>query len=225
MSWLSDRLNSSIGKKYIMAFTGILLLLFLFVHLVNNLFLFLGPETFNANVARLESIKPLVRVVELILMALFVFHIYNALKLYFENRKAKPQKYAVNISKENSTFYSRFMVVSGIIILIFLVLHLSYFWRLYNFGPHPDDGTLPFYSIVQDAFADPIFSLFYLFSMIILGFHLNHAFQSSFQTMGWEHKKYTPYVKKLGSLISLILTLGFASIPIFFYLSSMGGNQ
>ena len=225
MSWLSDRLNSSIGKKYIMAFTGILLLLFLLVHLVNNLFLFLGPETFNANVARLESIKPLVRVVELILLALFVFHIYNALKLYFENRKAKPQKYAVNISKENSTFYSRFMVVSGIIILIFLVLHLSYFWRLYNFGLHPDDGSLPFYSIVQDAFADPIFSFFYLFSMIILGFHLNHAFQSSFQTMGWEHKKYTPYVKKLGSLISLILTLGFASIPIFFFLYSMGGNQ
>ncbi|MDX1700226.1 MAG: succinate dehydrogenase cytochrome b subunit [Melioribacteraceae bacterium] len=225
MSWLLDRLNSSIGKKVIMAVTGILLILFLFVHLINNLLLFLGPEIFNENVARLESIKPLVRIVEVILLAIFVFHIYNAIKLYFENKKANPQKYAVNASKENSTFYSRFMTVSGIIILVFLILHLGYFWRLYNFGPHPADGSLPYYAIVQDAFANPFISLFYVFSMIILGFHLNHAFQSSFQTMGWENKKYTPFVKKLGSIITLVITLGFASIPIFFYLSSMGGNQ
>jgi succinate dehydrogenase / fumarate reductase cytochrome b subunit len=154
-----------------------------------------------------------------------VFHIYNALRLYFENRKANPKKYAVNASKENSTFYSRYMTVSGILILIFLVLHLGYFWRLYNFGPHPADGSFPYYSIVQDAFANPLISLFYIFSMVILGFHLNHAFQSSFQTMGWEHKKYTPFVKKLGSIISLVITIGFASIPIYFYLSSMGGSQ
>jgi succinate dehydrogenase / fumarate reductase cytochrome b subunit len=225
MSWLLDRLNSSIGKKFIMAVTGILLILFLFVHLINNLFLFLGPEIFNENVARLESIKPLIRVIEVVLLAIFVFHIYNAIRLYFENKKANPQKYAVNASKENSSFYSRFMTVSGIIIFIFLVLHLGYFWRLYNFGPHPADGSLPYYAIVENAFSNPLFSLFYVFSMIILGFHLNHAFQSSFQTMGWENKKYTPFVKKIGTLISLVITIGFASIPIYFYLSSMGGTQ
>ena len=225
MSWLLDRLNSSIGKKFIMAITGILLILFLFVHLINNLLLFLGPDIFNENVARLESIKPLIRVVEVILLAIFIFHIYNAIKLYFENKKANPQKYAVNASRENSSFYSRFMTISGIIILLFLILHIGYFWRLYNFGPHPTDGSLPFYGIVQDAFSNPFFSIFYVICMVILGFHLNHAFQSSFQTMGWENKKYTPFVKKLGSFISLVLTIGFASIPIYFYLSSMGGAQ
>lgn len=224
MGWLSDRLSSSLGKKIIMAVTGILLLLFLIVHLFNNLLLFLGPEIFNENVARLEAIKPAVRVVELVLLAIFIFHIYNALKLYFENKKANPQKYAVDASKDNSTFYSRFMTVSGIIILIFLVVHLGTFWLEYNFGAHPNDGSLPFYSIVADAFANPFISLLYIVAMIILGFHLNHAFQSAFQTLGWEHKKYTPMIKKLGSVISIIITLGFVSIPVFFYLASIGGN-
>ena len=224
MGWLSDRLSSSIGKKFIMAITGILLLIFLFVHLFNNLLIFLGPEVFNANVARLEAIKPLIRVVEIILLAIFIFHIYNALKLYFENKKAKPQKYAVNVGNENSTFYSRFMTASGIIILIFLVLHLSYFWRLFNFGEHSADGSLPYYRIIEEAFANPFLSIFYIIAMVIVGFHLNHAFQSAFQTMGWDHNKYTPTIKRAGSFISIIITLGFISIPVFFYLASIGGN-
>ncbi|MCB9209449.1 MAG: succinate dehydrogenase cytochrome b subunit [Ignavibacteriales bacterium] len=224
MGWLSDRLNSSIGKKIIMATTGLLLILFLIIHLANNLLLFLGPEIFNENVARLEAIKPLVRVIELVLLLIFVFHIYNALKLYFENKKAKPDKYAINANSENSTFYSRFMTISGIIILIFLVLHLATFWREFNFGIHPSGESHPFYAIIQNAFANPIISIFYLAAMIILGFHLNHAFQSAFQTFGWRHKKYTPLVEKLGTLIALIMTIGFGSIPVFFYLASLGGN-
>ena len=224
MSWILNWLNSSIGKKVIMAVTGILLLLFLVVHLINNLLLFAGPDVFNENVARLEAIKPLIRVVEVILLLIFVFHIYNAIKLYFENKKANPQKYAVNANKENSTFYSRFMTASGIIILVFLVMHIGYFWRLYNFGPHPADGSLPYYAIVQDAFSNLFLSIFYIIVMVVVGFHLNHAFQSSFQTMGWEHKKFTPLVKKIGSIIAIIMTAGFSAIPIYFYLASMGGN-
>ena len=87
MGWLNDRLNSSIGKKVIMAVTGILLILFLVVHLLNNLLLYLGPDIFNENVARLEAVKPLVRVIEVILALIFIFHIYNAIRLYFENKK------------------------------------------------------------------------------------------------------------------------------------------
>ena len=151
MGWLSDRLNSSIGKKFIMAVTGILLLLFLIIHLLNNLLLFLGPEIFNENVARLEAIKPLVRVIEVVLALIFIFHIYNAIKLYFENKKANPQKYAVDASSKNSTFYSRYMTVTGIIILIFLIMHLGTFWREYNFGTHNANDALPYYAIIQDA--------------------------------------------------------------------------
>ena len=224
MSWITDRLNSSIGKKVIMAVTGLLLLLFLVIHLLNNLLLFLGPEIFNENVARLEAVKPIVRVIEIILALIFIFHIYNAIRLYFENKKANPQKYAVDASSENSSFYSRFMTVSGIIILIFLIFHLGTFWTSFNFGAHPQGGGHPFYNIIQEAFANPITSVFYLIAMVILGFHLNHAFQSSFQTMGWNHKKYTPLIKKVGTMIALLMTIGFGSIPVFFYLASLGGK-
>jgi succinate dehydrogenase / fumarate reductase cytochrome b subunit len=224
MGWLSDRLNSSIGKKFIMAITGLLLILFLVIHLLNNLLLFIGPEIFNENVARLEAIKPLIRIIELVLALIFIFHIYNAIRLYFENKKAKPQKYAVNASSENSTFYSRFMTVSGMFILVFLIFHLSTFWKSFNFDAHSMVGDHPFYAIIQDAFANPVISIFYLIAMIVLGFHLNHAFQSSFQTLGWYHKKYTPLVKKIGTFIAIIFTVGFGSIPIFFYLASLGGN-
>lgn len=224
MGWLSDRLSSSIGKKVIMALTGLLLIAFLVIHLLNNLFLFLGPELFNENVERLEGIKPLVRVIEIALLALFVLHIFNALKLYFENKKANPIKYAVDASSKNSTVYSRYMVVTGILILVFLVIHLGTFWRTFNFGAHDINHPYPFYYIVQDAFANPIISFFYIIVMIALGFHLNHAFQSSFQTMGWRNKKYLPMIEKIGTAIAVIMTIGFASIPIFFYLSSLGGN-
>ncbi len=224
MGWLSDRLNSSIGKKFIMAITGLLLLTFLVIHLINNLLLFLGPEIFNENVARLEAIKPLVRVIEVVLALIFIFHIYNALKLYVENKKANPQKYAIDASSKSSSFYSRYMTVTGVLILVFLIVHLSTFWRSFNFGDHPLDGSHPFYGIIQDAFVSPFISIFYIIAMIVLGFHLNHAFQSAFQTFGWESKKFTPVVKKIGTLIAIVMTIGFASIPVFFYLASLGGN-
>ena len=224
MGWLSDRLNSSIGKKFIMATTGLLLILFLVIHLLNNLLLFLGPELFNENVARLEAIKPLVRVIEIALALIFILHIYNAIKLYFENKKANPQKYAVDASSKNSTFYSRYMTVTGIIILVFLVMHLGTFWREYNFGAHPADGSHPYYAIIQESFANPFISIFYIIAMLVLGSHLNHAFQSAFQTFGWESKIFTPIVKKISTIIAVLMTIGFASIPVFFYLASLGGN-
>lgn len=224
MGWLSDRLNSSIGKKFIMAITGLMLILFLVIHLLNNLLLFLGPEIFNDNVARLEAIKPLVRIIEIVLALIFIFHIYNAIKLYFENKKANPQKYAIDASSKNSTFYSRYMTVTGIIIFVFLVVHLATFWGSFNFGVHPADGSHPYYAIIQEAFANPFVSIFYIIAMLVLGSHLNHAFQSSFQTFGWESKKFTPLVKKIGTIIAFVMTIGFSSIPIFFYLASLGGN-
>jgi succinate dehydrogenase / fumarate reductase cytochrome b subunit len=222
MGWITQTLNSSIGKKFIMAITGILLLLFLIVHLVNNLLLFVSPDFFNENVVRLESIKPIIRVVEILLAILFIYHIYNALKLWFQNKRANPVKYAVNVNKENSTLYSRWMVITGVIIFIFLIIHLSTFWATYNFGM---EGSHDFYGVVAEAFANPIISLGYFLVMIFIGFHLNHAFQSAFQTFGWNHNQYTPFIKKLGTFIAILITIGFASIPVYFYLISTGGGQ
>ncbi len=221
MGWLSKSLSSSIGKKFIMAITGLSLILFLSVHLINNSFLFFGKEGFNTLVGSLDAVKPLVRVAEIILVLLFGYHIYNGIKLWWENRQAKPDKYAINASKENSTFYSRTMPYTGAIIFIFLVTHLSTLWVQFNFGM---GGHHEYYDVIAQLFSTPGPVVLYVITMIVLGMHLNHGFQSAFQTFGWQHKKYTPLVKAIGTLISIVYAVGFGSIPIYFYILSMGGN-
>lgn len=221
MDWLLKSLSSSIGKKFIMALTGLSLILFLSVHLINNLFLFFGKEGFNMLVSSLDAVKPLVRVAESILVLLFFFHIYNGIKLWWENRKANPDKYAVNASKDNSTFYSRTMPWTGGILLVFLITHLSTLWVQFNFGM---DGTHEYYEVIRQLFSAIIPVVLYAITMIVLGFHLNHGFQSAFQTFGWQHKKYTPLVEAIGTLVSVIYAVGFSSIPIYFFILSLGGN-
>ncbi|MCH7827409.1 MAG: succinate dehydrogenase cytochrome b subunit [Bacteroidetes bacterium] len=221
MSRLNQFFNSSIGKKLVMAITGIFLILFLIFHLINNLMLFGGPEFFNENVARLESIKPLIRVMEIILALVFIYHTYTGLKLWWKNKKANPEKYAVNANKENSTVYSRTMAITGSLIFIFLVIHLYTIWVKYNFGM---DGSDDYFEVIKILFANPFWAAFYFIIMIFIGFHINHAFQSAFQSFGWSSKKYTPIVKKIGTVIAIILAVGFASIPIYFFLISLGGR-
>jgi len=221
MGWLLKSLSSSIGKKFIMALTGLSLILFLSVHLLNNSFLFFGKEGFNMLVGSLDAVKPLVRVAELILLLLFFFHIYNGITLWWQNRKANPDKYAVNASKENSTFYSRTMPWTGGILLVFLITHLSTLWVQFNFGM---GGTHKYYEVIKQLFSAIIPVVLYVIAMIVLGFHLNHGFQSAFQTFGWQHKKYTPLVEAIGTLVSIIYAAGFSSIPIYFFILSVGGN-
>lgn len=222
MGWFFRALNSSIGKKFVMAVTGVCLLLFLIIHLINNLTLYGGPELFNTVVKNLDGIKPLVRVIELVLVLIFVFHIFNGVRLWYENKKARPVGYKVNGSSENSDLFSRTMFVTGSIIFIFLVVHLRTFWVSFNLG-HELAEQHQYYQIVAEAFSDWIYSLLYIAAMILLGFHLNHGFQSAFQTFGWNNKKYFPIIEKLGLIYTLIMVIGFASIPIYF-LFFYGGN-
>ncbi|WKZ68763.1 MAG: succinate dehydrogenase cytochrome b subunit [Melioribacteraceae bacterium] len=222
MGWLSEALSSSIGKKFIMAVTGICLILFLIIHLLNNLSMYLGPEFYTNVVAGLDGIKPLIRVIEVILALIFILHIFNGIKLWYENKKAKPINYAVNASSKNSSLYSRTMVQTGSIIFIFLVIHLNTMWYSFNFGEAHANQS--YYYFVADTFANSIFySVFYILVMILLGFHLNHGFQSAFQTFGWNHKKYFPLIEKIGLIYAAVMTIGFASIPIYF-LFFYGGN-
>jgi succinate dehydrogenase / fumarate reductase cytochrome b subunit len=222
MGWFFRALNSSIGKKFVMAVTGICLLLFLIIHLINNLTLYVGPELFNTVVKNLETIKPLVRVIELVLVLIFVLHIFNGVRLWIENKKARPVNYKVNASSENSDLFSRTMFVTGSIIFIFLVIHLRTFWVSFNLGTTLAEQH-QYYQIVAEAFSNPFYSGFYIAAMILLGFHLHHGFQSAFQTFGWNNKKYFPIIKKLGLIYTYIMVIGFASIPIYF-LFFYGGN-
>ncbi|HMN25629.1 MAG: succinate dehydrogenase cytochrome b subunit [Ignavibacteriaceae bacterium] len=223
MGWFFKFLNSSIGKKFTMAVTGSFLLIFLIVHLIGNITLFFGANAFNAYVSTLDVVKPLIRVIEVVLLGVFVLHIYNGLRLWLENKRARGITYKVNGSKENSTIFSRTMVITGSIILIFLVSHLAtFFWRFNVHDPMGLATNHQYYDVVVYFFNMWWYSILYVVAMIFLGYHLNHGFQSAFQTFGWNHKKYFPMIQKIGTVYAIIMALGFASMPIYFLLG--GGN-
>ncbi|MEP0862671.1 MAG: succinate dehydrogenase cytochrome b subunit [Ignavibacterium sp.] len=225
MGWFTTFANSSLGKKFIMALTGSFLIVFLIIHLIGNITLYFGPDAFNGYVKTLDVIKPLIRVIELVLLSAFIFHIFNGVRLWWENKKARPVTYKINGSPENTTLFSRTMFVSGSIIFIFLVLHLgTFFWRFNVHDPQQLADSHQYYEIVVGFFQIWWYVLLYIIAMILLGFHLNHGFQSAFQTFGWNHKKYTPLIKKIGTAYAIIMAVGFASMPIYFFFF-YGGNQ
>ena len=224
MGSFGNFINSSIGKKLTMAVTGSFLIIFLIVHLIGNITLFFGPSVFNGYVLALDVVKPLIRVIEIVLLTVFILHIFNGLKLWLENKRARGVKYQVNGSHENTDLFSRTMFVTGSIVFIFLVLHLgTFFWRFNVYDPMQLANSHRYFDIVVYFFGIWWYVLLYIVAVILLGFHLNHGFQSAFQTFGWNHKSYFPSVKKLGSIFAIIMAIGFASMPIYFFL--FGGSQ
>jgi succinate dehydrogenase / fumarate reductase cytochrome b subunit len=223
MGWFFKFINSSIGKKFMMAVTGSFLLIFLVIHLIGNITLFFGPSAFNGYVSALDVIKPLIRVIEVVLLAAFVIHIFNGLRLWLENKRARGINYKVSGSSENSTVFSRTMALTGSIIFIFLVTHLgTFFWRFNIHDPLGYATHHQYYDVVVYFFNIWWYAILYVIAMGFLGYHLNHGFQSAFQTFGWNHKKYFPLIKKIGTVYAIIMAFGFASMPIYFLLG--GGN-
>ena len=173
MGWFFKFTNSSVGKKLVMAVTGSFLIIFLIVHLIGNVTLFFGAEAFNGYVSALEVIKPAIRVVEIVLLAVFVLHIFNGIRLWFENKKARGKNYKVNASAENSTLFSRTMLLTGSIVFIFLVLHLAtFFWRFNFYDPAGLADNHLYFNIVVDFFQIWWYVALYVIAVILLGFHL-----------------------------------------------------
>ena len=213
--------SSSLGKKYLMALTGLFLCSFLVIHLLGNITLYTDPVQFN-EYTRFMSSNPIIRVMEIVLVAGFLTHIIDAIMLTRANKKAQPVKYAMD--KKQSSWYSRNMGLTGSVILAFLVLHLQSFWYGYKFGSPAyatDSAGLPIkdmYTMVVEAFGEFWYSGLYVVAVSLLGIHLNHGFQSAFQSVGLRHKKYTPTIKMLGTAFSILITLGFISFPIYFFI-------
>ena len=213
--------SSSLGKKYLMALTGIFLCSFLVIHFLGNITLYRDPVQFN-EYTRFMSSNPIIRVMEIVLVAGFLTHIIDAIMLTRANKKAQPVKYAMD--KKQSSWYSRNMGLTGSVILAFLVLHLQSFWYGYKFGAPAyatDSVGLPIkdmYTMVVEAFGEFWYSGIYVVAVTLLGIHLNHGFQSAFQSVGLRHKKYTPTIKMLGTAFSILITLGFVSFPIYFFI-------
>lgn len=228
MGWLSKTFTSSVGKKLIMAVTGLFLISFLIVHLSGN-FLLLKNDNGAAFLQYSEFMKtnPVILVMEVVLFLGFIFHAFSGFRLALENKKARPVGYAVNRASENSSFFSRAMVWTGSIVFIFLVIHLKSFFidhKVAGWLGTTHEETL--FQAAVSAFQNPLYTGFYVVAMVILGFHLNHGFQSAFQTLGLNHKKYTPLIEKLGLIYSIVVPVLFAYVPLYFLLiyKTTGGN-
>lgn len=221
MGWFIKFIDSSVGKKLIMAITGLFLYIYLIIHLAANLLLLLtDPVPFNTYADIMSSGANIpIRIIEVVLFLAFIYHIINGIRLWIANKKARGVSYNVNSPAANSTFFSRFMVHSGVIVFIFLVIHLRTFFIKYKFNPPPET----MYDSAQIAFSNTYYSLFYILAMILLAFHLVHGFQSAFQTLGLRHSKYTSFIKGFGIVFSILLCAGFAIIPLYILINS-GGN-
>jgi succinate dehydrogenase cytochrome b subunit len=212
---MNNILFSSLSKKFVMALAGLFLILFLPVHLIINLMLLKSdPAPFN-RAAHFMATFPVIKIVEIVLIAAILIHISWGIFLQIQNWLARPVGYAGG-NKSETSFFSRFMIWTGASVLTFLVLHFFnfYFIRLGLVAGDPEN----FYSVAHNLFKIPEYNYIYLVCFILLGLHLYHAFSSAFQTLGLNHRIWTPVVKVIAIIYSVIIPSGFAIISLTLWL-------
>ncbi|MBI1747788.1 MAG: succinate dehydrogenase cytochrome b subunit [Acidobacteria bacterium] len=220
---------SSIGKKFLMGFTGLLLAAFVTLHLLGNLTILLGKgEAFNQYAHALERMQWLVVAMEIGLAAVFLIHIVAAVFFVLGNRTARPLSYqkvatAGNPSRKSAS--SATMIYTGVLLLAFTVSHL----KTFKFGPGMAQGyavqlhgetVRDLYRLVVEIFSNKWYVIGYVVAMILLGFHLRHGFWSAFQSLGVYHPRFTPAIRALGVSLAVALAFGFVFLPLWVYVRS-----
>ncbi len=209
MTWLYRTLSTSVGKKQLMAITGLLFLLFLGTHLLGNLSIYGGPTSFVSYAEHLHALGNLLVAAEVIMALALIIHVITAVVLFFENRAARPIAYNVDKSGGGRTFSSQTMPYTGLLILGFIGVHLA------TFSHHiVDQTTRNIFLIATDVFSHKGYLAIYLLGVIIVAFHVRHGLWSAFQTVGANHPKYMPFIQKLSIVFAVIVALGFGSLPL-----------
>lgn len=208
MNWLVNTVGTSVGKKLLMAITGLGFIGFLAGHLAGNLSIYMGKDAFNSYAEHLHSLGPLVNVAELVLLAMAVIHVTTGLLLFYQNWSARPVKYAVKENAGGRTIGSATMPYTGVLMLLFVVLHLANFHFV-------DKTNTTIYEIVSNAFANPALMAIYILAMVVVALHVSHGFWSAFQSLGASHPKYMPLIQALGIAFSIAVGVGFGFIPIY----------
>lgn len=225
MNWLIKFLSSSIGRKLIMSLTGLFLILFLTVHLIGNLQLFKddGGESFNIY-AHFMTSNPVIKIIAYGNYFFILLHAFLGIRIAIYNRKAKGQTGAVSNPNPRITWASKNMPILGGLIFAFILIHMGDFWLKMKLGKVDmvsyagiEGEFKDLYGRVLISFKELWIVIVYLIGLAALGYHLHHGFQSAFQTLGFNHRKYTPAIKKLGTLYAIFLSLGFALIPLYYY--------
>lgn len=209
--------TASVGKKVLMALTGIILIGFLIVHLIGNLQLFIGQEALNKYAETLQSLGALKWGFRLFLLILAVIHVWKGVVLWLENRRARPVGYRREDTLQAS-LSSRTMIYTGLLIFAFVTYHLMHFTMIVTnpeYAQLKDSlGRVDVYSMVITGFSNYFIAGTYLVAMFLLAYHLSHAAESFFQTMGWANDKYLPKLKFLSNVFAIVIFLGYASLPV-----------
>jgi succinate dehydrogenase / fumarate reductase cytochrome b subunit len=221
---------SSIGKKTVVAVTGIVLVLFVIGHMLGNLTVFFGPAAINSYAMHLRDLGPLLWLVRLVMLATVVLHIWFTMLLWKENLAAHPQKYAVFAPIE-TTVFARTMRLTGLFLLAFIVFHLAHF-TLFLVNPgyagyHTDLHGVEVhdvYRMVVVGFRNPFVSLFYIVSLALLAFHLSHGIGSLFQTLGVTDQKLRFYYETAAQVLAWILFVGYIAVPVSVLVFGLGSG-
>lgn len=218
MTKISAFYQSSIGKKIIVALTGLILIGFIIGHLLGNLQIFFGAEYINSYAEKLRSLGIVLWVIRAFLLVTVLLHIYFTISLALANRRARPEAYKKK-SYVKATFASRSMAMSGLVLLAFIIFHIAHFtvrvtdprFQLLKADPL---NRYDVFSMMVYGFQNPIVSGFYVLAMFLLALHLSHGTSSFFQSLGLNDKKLTPRLATLGRIFAWLIFVGYVSIPV-----------
>jgi succinate dehydrogenase cytochrome b subunit len=212
--------SSSVGTKLLIAVTGLLLFLYLILHLAGNLMVFAGQETFNHYAHVLVS-NPLVVPAELALLLFFLVHVFKAVTMWAKNNAARPVPYEEKAwagHTSRKSLASTTMIWTGLAIFAFVIVHVAHikYGAWYQIGDPP---MRDLYRTEVEVFTSPLWVAFYVVCMALIGFHLRHGISSAFQSLGASHAMYTRRVVAVGTVVAILIAGGFAIIPIWVYLT------
>jgi len=215
---LSAFYHSSVGKKMIVAISGIILILFVIGHLLGNLQIFLGPDWINGYSQHLRDLGPILWIIRIFLLTTVIVHIYVTIRLAIDNRRARPEAY-IDKQHVKATFASRHMVMSGLIVLAFIIYHIAHFTvrvtdRRFALLKADPLNHYDVFSMMVYGFQSIYVSSFYVLGLFLLALHLSHGSSSFFQSLGLNNKTLTPRLAFGGRVFAWLLFLGYTSIPI-----------
>lgn len=208
MNWVFGTVGTSIGKKVMMALTGLAFCGFLVAHLAGNLTLYGGRAAFNGYAEHLHALGPLLTVAEVGLLTLALVHVVTGLLLVYQNYMARPDRYAVNARAGGRTIGSATMPYTGVLILLFVIFHLA------NFS-FVDKSNTTIFDIVRGAFSSPVYVGLYILAMLVVALHVSHGFWSLFQTLGVNHPKYMPLIMAGSVVFAVVVAVGFGFLPVY----------
>ena len=221
MNW-SAILTSSVGKKFVMAVTGLFLISFLIIHVGLNLCIFANDngDMFN-RAAHFMGSSWVIRAMEYVLFAGFILHIIQGYSLEVTNRQRRGQGYQVNLGERGSKWYSRSMGLLGTLLLLFLIMHIAHFWvpsRITGLEEIEGKSYHNLFARMVDVFQNPVVVVLYVLGCISLAFHLIHGFHSAFRTLGVYNRRYVSLFKNIGFWYAVIISALFGSKPVAIYL-------